>query len=165
MIQPYPSAAQAANDDRPPIPRSVLNATRLMYAGAVVNAIGAVVWLVTMSATKAAIKSKHPHLSASTLNTVTSAGVITGAVAAVIGALFFCWLARSCRAGKNWARITATALLAVASLGTLYQLSAAQATADLSLTFVVDLIGLSVVVLLWLGSSSAYFRLFKRPGF
>lgn len=163
MIQPYLNPAQVADAARPPVPDSVRNAARVMYAGSAVSVITAVVYLVTKSATKTAIENKHPHLSATTLNTLTDAGVVIGAVIALIGAIFFVWLARSCRNGKNWARITSSVFFGIAVLGTLYSISSAEAAADLVFALIQDLIGLVAVVLLWLRDSSAYFRLFKRP--
>ena len=163
MIQPYPDATQVGDLGRPSIPGSVRNAARVMYAGSVVSATHAVVYLVTKSATKTAIENKHPNLSAGTLNTVTNVGVIIGAASALIGALFFVWIARSSRNGKNWARITATVLLAVAVLGNVYNVSNGQATVNLIFALAEGLIGLTAVVLLWLPGSNDWFRFFRRP--
>ena len=165
-MQSYPAAAQAADIQRPPVPASVLYAGRVMYAGAVVAVIQAVVFLVTASATKSAIEAKHPHMSASTVSTVTHIAVIFVAVVAPISAVLFIWIARSCKSGRNGARVTGTVIFAIAVLGTAYNLGpGVQTTVNVIFTFLVDLIGLAAVVLLWQRSSSAYFTFFKRPQF
>lgn len=166
MMQSYPVAAKAAGIQRPPVPASVRYAARVMYAGAVVAVINAVVFVMTASATKGAIEAKHPHLSASSVSTLTHIAVIFVAVVALIGAVLFVWIARSCVAGKNWTRITAMALLVLAALGTAYNLGpGVETTVNVIFTFLLDLIGLAAVVLLWRRSSSAYFTFFKRPQF
>src|SRR5580693_6236412 len=143
---------------RPDPPAALLSAVKVMYAGAVFAVIQAVVFAVTAGATKSAIEAKHPHMSASTVSTVTHA--------AVISAVLFVWIARSCTAGKNRARITGTSLFAVAVLIAAYSLGpGAESTLQLILTILGALIGLAAVVLLWQHSSSTWFTLFKRPQF
>ena len=83
-----------------------------------------------------------------------------------ISAALFGWIARSCARGKNRARITGTALFALAVLITAYSLGpGAETTLQLILTVLGALIGLAAVVLLWQRSSSAWFTLFNRPHF
>ena len=48
-MQSYPAVAQAAGIQRPPVPGSVRYAARVMYAGAVVTVIHAVIFLATAS--------------------------------------------------------------------------------------------------------------------
>lgn len=165
MIQQYPDSAQVPGTRRPAPPPSVLSAARVMYAGAVASVILAITYVMTMSATKTAIEKKNPHFSASTLSTVTHVGVIIGTIGALIGAVLFIWIARSCKSGKNWARVTATVLAAVSVLGTLYDFVSAVAPAVRVFNLVLLLTGLAAVTLLWLGSSNAYFSFFKRPQF
>ena len=165
----HPLKVSPRRDDalqRPDPPAALLSAVKVMYAGAVFAVIQAVVFSVTAGATKSAIEAKHPHMSASTVSTVTHAAVIFEAVLAVISAVLFVWIARSCAAGKNRARITGTALFAVAVLIAAYSLGpGAESTLQLILTVLGALIGLAAVVLLWQHSSSAWFTLFKRPQF
>jgi hypothetical protein len=165
MTQHYPAPAQTPELTRPGPPATLLRAVRVMYAGAAVSVIQAIVYLVTGSATKRAIENGHPHMSASTVTTLTHAGVIIGVVIALIAVIAFVLVARSCAAGKNGARIAATVLCALAVLGTIYNLSASAATVNRIFGVVVNLIGLAAVVLLWQRRSSAWFSLFKRPQF
>ncbi len=56
-------------------------------------------------------------------------------------------------------------LCVIGFLGAVYHLISPEATLSLIASFVLFLIGLTAVVLLWLRSSSAYFKYFKRPEF
>jgi hypothetical protein len=163
MIQPDTQATPPPDIQRPPVPGTVRNAARVMYAGAAVTLIQAVTYLVTAGATKRAIEKAHPHMQASTVNTLTHGGVIVGAVLAVISAILFVWIARSCLAGRNWARATGTVLAAAAVLGAVYNVSAGVATVVLIFVVAVTVIGLAAATLLWVGGSSAWFGYFKRP--
>ncbi len=165
MVKPYSGPVERPRIDRPAIPASVLNAIKVMYAGAVFCVLDIIIDLAGQGATKTAIKKKSPHLSLHSLNTIMHAGVIGDVAVGVLGALLFVWIARSCRSGKNWARLTGTVLCFLAALGVVVHLISAEATLSLIASFAVFLIGLTAVVLLWLRSSSAYFKYFKRPEF
>lgn len=163
MIQQFPT--EQAFETKPVRPASLLTAVKVMYAGAAVSLIQAVLYLTTENATRAAIAAKNPHLATSTLNTVAQAGVIVGAVGGLIAVVAFLGIARACRQGKNWARVTATVLLVVALCGTAYDLSSAVAQIVAIFNVVLSLMGFAAVVLLWLPTSGAYFRFFRRPQF
>jgi hypothetical protein len=165
MIQQYPASAQAPDLQRPDPPVSLRRAVAVMKAGAAVSVIQAITYVVTESATKRAIENGHPHMSASTVNTLTHVGVTVGVVIAVVAVIAFLRIARACAAGKNGARIRATVLCALGVLGTIYNLSASAATVSRVFGVAVNLIGLTAVVLLWQPRSSAWFSLFKRPQF
>ena len=64
MYQPYPSTDKPVEPDRPPAPQSVLNAVKLMYAGAALSAVSLIVSLVSIGGTKDAIKKARPSLTA-----------------------------------------------------------------------------------------------------
>jgi heme A synthase len=165
MVKPYPDAAQMARIEQPTLPASVLNAARVMYAGAVVGAVHAIIYVLTQSAEKTAIEKKHPHFTASDVNSLQHVTVAAGVIVALLGAILFIWIARSCQSGKNWARITGTVLFVIAILGTIYELTTAETVTNLIFKFAGCLIGLVAVVLLWQRSSNAYFAYFKRPQF
>jgi hypothetical protein len=165
MIQQYPHSARAPELSRPDPPVSLRHAVTVMYAGAAVSVTQAISYLLTESATKTAIENGHPHMSASTVNTLARAGVIAGVVIALIAIVAFVRVARLCAAGQNGARITATVLCALGVLGTIYNLTASAATVNRILGVAVNLIGLAAVVLLWRRTSSAWFSFFKRPQF
>jgi len=43
MYQPYPTGAKMPVTPRPPVPRSVANAVKVMYVGALTNILGIVI--------------------------------------------------------------------------------------------------------------------------
>jgi hypothetical protein len=164
MIQHYQNATQAP--ERPEPPASLLRAVKVMYAGAILGPIHAVIYVVTAGATKHAIEAKHPYWSASLVSTTAHIAVIGGAVVTAMAALLYVWIARSCRSGKNWARITGTVLFAFVVLLTAYNLGpGVETTVNLIFNCAGVLIGLVAVALLWQRRSSAYFTFFKRPQF
>jgi hypothetical protein len=166
MINQQPNAAQKPELGRPDRPASLLQAVQVMYAGAILGPIHTVVYLITAGATKRAIEAKHPYWSASLVNTTTHVAVIGGAVVALLAAVLYVWIARSCLTGKNWARVTGTVLFGVAVLLGAYNFGpGVETTLNMIFTCVGLLIGLIAVVLLWRRSSSAYFTFFKRPQF
>jgi hypothetical protein len=149
---------------RPATPHTVRNAAWVMYAGAVASVVRGVTYLVTQRATKAALEHRFPRMSAGNITTLTHATVIAGAVAGLIGAVLFVWIALECVQGKNWARITATVFCALGILGAFVGLDAARSSASVIVGFVVAGIGLVSVCLLWQRSSSAFFGNVRRPG-
>jgi hypothetical protein len=165
MIKQYPNAAQTSELQRPDPPASLLRAVKVMYVGALLGAIHAVIYVVTAGAQKSAIARRYPHLTPHHLATLTHIAVITGAVVAAIGAILFVWIARSCLKGRNGARITGTVLFAVAVLGAVYDFVSPLTTLNRILVVIAVLTGLAAVVLLWQRRSSAYFTFFKRPQF
>jgi hypothetical protein len=166
MIQQYPNAAQNSEIQQPEPPASLLRAVQVMYAGAILGLIHAVVYVITAGATKRAIEARHPHWSASLVSTTTGITVIGGTVIVLLAVVLYVWIARSCRRGKNWARVTGTVLFALAVLLLAYNLGpGVETTVSLIFNFAGVLIGLAAVVLLWRRSSSAYFTFFKRPQF
>lgn len=158
------------HQDAPPVsgsrlvpPASLLAAVKVMYAGAVASVLRAVVYVATQGREKTAIQRRYPQLSASTLRSVTHVAVTGGVIASLLGAALFIWIARSCRSGRNWARVTALVLSAVGVLAAIYDLFSPLAAAWTIASFVICLIGLAAALLLWRNSSSTWFASFKRP--
>ena len=77
MYQPYPSAGQAPGPARPEPPPSVVQAVRLMYAGAVVSAVSLVVGLATTGSLRTALHKSNPSLTPSQLHTAQTALVLS----------------------------------------------------------------------------------------
>ena len=164
-MQSYPGTERIPGIERPAPPAPVLNAVKVMYAGAVVSVIGGIIFIVTKSATKTAIQKRYPHYSAHTVSTLTNDGVIIGLVISLIGAALFIWIVRSSKSGKNWARITGTVLFVLSVLIMVYNFLTVETTVTGIANLLISLIGLAAVTLLWLSSSNAYFNYFKRPQF
>ena len=158
MYQPYPTGAQLPAHQRPPVPPSVANAVKVMYAGALTSLIGIVFDIVTVGATKTAIEKKSPNLTASQVTSLQHVLIISFVIEGVIGAAVWIVLARLCQAGKNGARITGTALFGLATLDTLVGVAVAPLAGLVRIwALIVWLVGLTAVVLLWRRSSSAFF--------
>jgi hypothetical protein len=135
----------------------VLNAVKVMYAGAVASLVYAIVLIATLSATKSAIERQSPQLTTSQVNSMRHALIAGAIVNGLIGAGLWIFIAQACKRGKSWARITGTVLFGVDSVGVLGGLTAPFAAPVKIFAFVVWLVGLAAVVLLWRGSSSAFF--------
>jgi hypothetical protein len=143
---------------RSPLPPSVINAVRVMYAGAAATVIGIVIDILTVNATKAAIEKRSPQLSVTQVNSLQHALIAGSIVSGVIATALWILIAWKCRNGKNWARLTGTVLFAIATIDVLGAAVAPEADL-LKLWFVVIwLLGLFAVVLLWRPSSSDFFK-------
>jgi hypothetical protein len=166
MVQPYPGAGRLPETEmaeRPPAPDSVRHAVMAMYVGAAVGVIHAVTYLLTASTTKADYARAHPLLSAHKVTAGEHVLVIGGAIAALIGAGLFIWIALECRAGKNWARITGTVFFGIGVLSAFAGLRMAEAPVVKIFPFLSVLAGLVAIILLWQGRSTDYFNSANRP--
>jgi serine/threonine kinase PknH len=155
----YPLPYQAGRAPQVPLPDSMRNAIRLMYAGAAY----ALVYAIGVIVVAGAIISKHPGL---TVARASSGQVTVGSVAALTVLLsaieIALWLgiARACRNGKSWARTAGTVLFGLHTLGFLGVLVNSHPGIGLTklLTTLSWLIACSAVVFLWRRPSSVFFR-------
>ena len=162
MYQPYPtSGEQPPEPQRPPIPTSVQNAVKFMYAGAALSLIELVVGLATIGSLKTAIEQAgqraHKHYTPSQLHQLEVSSVVILVLIGVIAIGLWLWMARANQAGHSYARITGTVLF---GLNTLFLfLSLAQPHVSLGLIFnlLVWLAGLGAVIMLWRKESGEYF--------
>jgi Protein kinase domain len=146
----YPQPYRAGRAPLRPLPDSVHNAVRLMYAGAAFAAVYALGVIVVASA----LIRKYPGRT--TLADVAVLAILLSLVE--IGV----WLgiAQACRNGKNWARVTGTVLFGLHTLGFLAVLGNSHHGIGLAklLTAIGWLIGCGAVVFLWQRPSSVFFR-------
>lgn len=171
MYQPYPGAQLPEVEEIPAVerqsvPASVRIASRLMYVAMAVNIV-AVTFAATMGVSKNSVRKAYPSLLPSHVNLVVTellVIVIVGGLASIC-----CWpvVARFSERGRNWARITGTALFALDTLRL-----AIGATGGDSATIklfehvvvlvtcevIIWLLALAAVVYLWRGTSTAYFK-------
>jgi hypothetical protein len=140
------------------------NAIGLMYAGAAYT----LVYAIGVVGVAGAIIAKHP---AETAARASSHHVTVGGVAAltvflsVIEIALWLGLARACRRGKGWARVTGTVLFGLHTLGFLGVLVNSHpglGPAKL-LTTLSWLIACGAVVFLWQRPSSAFFASGATP--
>jgi hypothetical protein len=115
MYQPYPSSGHPAGPSRPPSPAPVQTAVKLMYAGAAISAVTAIIVLALIAAIKAALRTANPSLTAGQVrdvNVLITLAIVFGLVTAVL----WLWMARANGHGRNWARIVSTVLFGLATL-------------------------------------------------
>jgi hypothetical protein len=158
MVQPYPSSGNPVELQRPPAPQSVVNAVKLMYAGAAVSTISLVISLADISGTKAAIRKARPSLTATQVNQLNTFIISLAIVSGVLGIALWLWMARANNQGKNWARIVSTVLFGLATLDLLGVFSQPKTLLGLVFPLLTWLIGLGAVFLLWRPDSTAFFK-------
>ena len=143
---------------KPPIPAQVKHAVTAMYIGAAATVVGVVIEILTVNATKTAIENKSHHLTASQLNTTEHALIIGSIVSGLIAVAAWLFIARSCKNGQNWARITGTVLFVLATVNTIG--SAISPVAGLVKAWwpVIWLAGLVAVIFLWQRPSTDFFK-------
>jgi hypothetical protein len=163
MYQPYPSAGQAPEPVRPVPPSSVVQAVRLMYAGAVVSAVSLVVGLATTGSLRTALHKSDPSLTPAQLHTAQTALVIGSVFIGLIGIGLWVWMARTNQAGKSWARIVATVLFGLDTVFLLLGVARAGAAAGTLVSILTWLIGGGAVFLLWRKDSTEYFATQSAP--
>jgi len=156
MYQPYPSAGQAPEPARSEPPPSVVQAVRLMYAGAVVSAVSLVVGLATTGSLRTALHKAQPKLTPTQLHDLQTVVVVGSVFIGVISIGLWVWMALMNKAGKNWARIVASVLFGLNTLFLLLGVARAGAAAGTLVSILTWLIGLGAVILLWRKDSTAY---------
>jgi len=163
MYQPYPSAGQAPEPARPEPPPSVVMAVRLMYAGAVVTAVGLVVGLATVGSLRTALHKSDPSLTPTQLHNLQTVVIVGSVVIGLISIGLWVWMALMNKAGKSWARIVATVLFVLDTLFLLLGLARAGAAASSLVSILTWLIGVGAIILLWRKDSSVYFTARSAP--
>jgi hypothetical protein len=158
--QPYPGGTQMPEPaTRPPVPQSITRAVQLMYAGAAASLIGIIIALTTLSSIKSQIISKNPTLTTTQVNNAEHVAIGILIASGLLGAALWLWMAQSCKAGKNWARIVSTVLFAIQTINVLAGASAvASGGASRIYSIVIWLIGLGAIIFLWQRSSTEYFK-------
>lgn len=149
--------------DQPPgLPRSLLTAVRLMYAGAVLQiAVGVTVFVVVgrlrdnddVYREYADYAARHGGDAQSLIDEAVTNWRIGAAVATVLLTALWIFMARANRRGKRWARTTSTVLAAFALIGAVYTLIGG---VDVIAILVVLLAG-AIVYLLYRPEATAYY--------
>jgi hypothetical protein len=158
MYQPYPSSGKSVQPERPPAPVSVLNAVKLMYAGAAISTVSLVISLADVSGTKAAIRRARPSLTAAQVNQLDTFIIALAVVSGVVGIALWLWMARANGQGKNWARVVSTVLFGLATLDLFGVFSQPKTALGLVFPVLTWLVGAAAVWLLWRPDSSAFFK-------
>ena len=159
----YPQYPQAPQLPEPPSPPpSIVNAVKVMYVGAAIAVINAIVGVVTTHAVKTMVEQRNPSLTPSQANGV--AGLAVGAVivGGLLGAGLWLWMAWANNRGRSWARVLSTIFFAVATLGVLVSFAQAATAAGRILGIVQWAVGLAAIVLIWQRQSNDYYTATKQ---
>jgi hypothetical protein len=158
MYQPYPSGGQSVEPQRPPAPASVMNAVKLMYAGAAISTVSLIISLADIHGTKVAIEKARPNLTTTQINQLNTFIISLAVVSGVLGIALWLWMAWANNQGKNWARILSTVLFGLATLDMVGVFSQPKTVYGLIFPVLTWLVGLGAVFLLWRPESTAFFK-------
>lgn len=158
MNQPEAPAARAigARPVRTDPPRSVVLATRLMYAGAAVTAIGVLISIIAVVTGLDSLRASHPNATVAQLHATQNALIAEAVVSGLLEIGAWLIMARLNRAGLKWARVIATVLFGLGTLNLILRVTGG-GTANLVYTAVTWLVGAGAVFFLWQRESNAYF--------
>jgi len=159
----YPAPYPVSRAPLAPLPDSLRTAVTFMYAGAAYTLVYAVGVIIVA----AGMIKKNPTLAvtAGSRHGTTLGGVVAlTVVLSLIEIALWLGIARACRRGQSWARVTGTVLFGLHTLGFLGVLANAHPGIGLTkaLTTVSWLIACGAVVFLWKRPSSAFFRTARR---
>jgi hypothetical protein len=157
--QPYSGGPDGGLPERQQPPPSVLNAVKLMYVGAALSGIAAVIGLTAVGSVRTTLRNQtNPALSTSQINLAVNVFIVGVVVVGLIGIGLWLWMAVKSKAGRNWARITGTVFFAVNTLLLLASITRPGAAASRIVNILGWLVGLGVVFMLWRRQSSDYFQ-------
>jgi hypothetical protein len=158
MYQPYPSGGKPLEPLQSAAPPSVVNAVKLMYAGAAVSLVSLVISLTDISGTKAAIRKARPDLTATQISQLNGFIIGLAIVSGLVGIGLWLWMSWANKGGKNWARIFSSVLFALATLDLFGVFSQPKTVLGLIFPLLTWLIGLGAIFLLWRPDSSRFFK-------
>ncbi len=153
-----PKAQPLLAPEPEPMPTTVRNAVRLMYAGAVFSAIDLIVSLVTAGQISTAIQNANPHWSHARVTANAHAELTASVVIWLVTIGLWVVMARTNQAGRGWARIVATALSVLSTLS--FAEAVIQPAALVSKLVYLPLwaVGVAAVILLWRPATTDYIR-------
>jgi hypothetical protein len=157
MYHPYPGGSAMPDPSRQPAPPSIVTACRAMYAGMAASLIGIGVDFAFFSSVKSAIEKQTPKLTPAQVVSAEHEEIGLIIASGLIQAALWLWMAQSSRAGKGWARIVASALFAIFTLGQLTGFLSSSGPSRIY-SLLVWLIGLTAIVFLWQRSSTEFLR-------
>lgn len=157
--KPYPSSGKSQLPaDRPPAPQPVLNAVKLMYAGAVISTISLILSLTTTGSLKSAIRKQYPHYDTSQVNHLYNQIITAAIISAVIGILLWLFMAWANGKGMSWARIVSCVLFAFNTIGLIAFFRQPETVISLVFEVLVWVAGAGAIWFLWRPESNSYFK-------
>jgi hypothetical protein len=148
-------------------PRTVFNAVRLMYAGAVLELAALITIVATPGTIRATIVARYPDYSPAQWHALLRASIVPDEVAASIAIGLWLLLAWATGRGHGWARAVFAVFFALSTfslLAALVQDAAVYAPADLIAGATLWLVELTVVLLLFNKRSRPYYLPQPRSG-
>jgi hypothetical protein len=163
MYEPYPTSTSGHTQEpvRAEPPRSVLNAVKLMYAGAALSAIVVIVAIATTGSLKASILSKYPNYTSAQVHQAEVGYIAIEAIGGLIAIGLWLWMAWANRGGRSWARIVSAVLFGISTLNLLGSFLRVHAVGTIVAAVVVWLVGFGAIMLLFNRESNPYFQ--KQP--
>jgi hypothetical protein len=158
MVQRYPSSDKPVELEHPPAPPSVMNAVKLMYAGAAISTVSLIVTLADVGGVKSAIKRAKPTWTAAQVNSYDRFIISLAVVSGLIGIGLWLWMARANLRGKNWARIVSSVLFALATLDLIGVFTEPKTALGLVFPLLTWLVGLGAIVLLWRKDNNDFYQ-------
>ena len=140
---------------RPSVPRSnrsVFNAVKLLYFGAMVELAAAITIVVTIGDVRSTVVKDNPGLTADAWHAIVASQLTPTAVAAGLAVGFWLWIAWSIGRGHRWARIAFVLFFGLNTWSLFNGLaagSAVYARADLAIGTVLWLVELAAVALIF----------------
>jgi hypothetical protein len=163
MYEPYPASGPAQEPEQIQPPRSVLNAVKLMYAGAALEVLAVIIALVTIGSLKSAILTRHPAYTPVQLHRAEAARTVPLVIGGLIAIGLWLWMAWANGKGRSWARIVSAVFFGINTLDLLISLFAVHAVATLIVGVVIWLVGLGAIVLLFSKESGPFYKQPPRP--
>jgi len=157
MYQSYPTSGPAQESPRVRPPHSVLNAVKLMYAGAALEVVALIVAVLTTSSLKSSILKAHPAYTAAQLHTAEVDRTSSLAVGAAIAIGLWLWMAWANGHERSWARTVSAVLFGINTLDLIISVALVRATASMVIGVVIWLVGLAAIVLLFNKASGPYY--------
>ena len=158
MYQPYPTPGPAQEPEQIQPPRSVLNAVKLMYAGAALEVLAVIIAVVTIGSLKSAILARHPAYTAASLHTAEVARTVPLVIGGLIAIGLWLWMAWANGKGRSWARVVSAVFFGINTLDLLISLLMVHAVATLIIGVVIWLVGLGAIALLFGKESGSFYK-------
>jgi len=158
MYQPYPAAGPVPDPQPVPPPRCVLNAVRLMYAGAALELLALIIAVATRASLKWAILARHPFYNPAQVHHAEVARAVPLVVGALVATGLWLWMAWANSRGRNWARVLSAVFFGINTFDLFISFFVVRATATMIVGVVIWLVGLVAIVLLFSTESAPFFR-------
>jgi hypothetical protein len=158
MYQPYPASGPVPEPQPVRPPRSVLNAVRLMYAGAALELLAVIIAVVTRASLKVAILARHPFYNPAQVHHAVAARAVPLVIGGLVAIGLWLWMAWATGGGRNWARVLSAVFFGISTFDLLISFVFVHATATMIIGVVIWLVGLGAIALLFSKESGPFFR-------